>query len=198
MFLAMNKMRTYHFLSASQLCPALLLTSLLIACGTLPSQSVKAEDVAAASKQYDKIMSLEGDWFLVDASELDEVSATEQGEPFVTYAISSAGNSVVEKLFAGQESEMTTVYYMEDGALSMAHYCSIGNRPYMTAVSSQDEDIVFELVRVDNMSDVNDLHISGLWIEFLSENEMIAHWSSTQDQKPNEMASNFRVIRNPK
>ena len=197
MLFAMNKMRTYHFLSASQLCLALLLTSLWIACGNLSSQSVKAEDVAAASKQYDKIMSLEGNWFLVDASEPDEVSATEQGEPFVTYAISSAGNSVVEKLFAGQEAEMTTVYYMEDGALSMAHYCSIGNRPYMTAVPSQDEDIVFELVRVDNMPNVNDLHISGLWIEFLSENEMIAHWSSTENQQPNEMAADFRVIRKP-
>jgi hypothetical protein len=184
----MNKMRTSHSLCLAQLCPALLLSSFLIACGNLPSQSVKAEDAAAASKQYDKIMSLEGDWYLV---------GEEQEQPFVTYEISSAGNSVVEKLFAGQEQEMTTIYYMEDGALSMAHYCSIGNRPHMTAVPSQDEDIVFELVRVENMANVNDLHISGLWIEFFNENEMTAHWSSTQDQKLNEMATDFRVMRRP-
>ena len=166
------------------------------ACGSLPSQSEHAADIAVANKQYNRIMSLVGDWFLVDGNQLGQVIEVEQGQPFITYEISSAGNSVVEKLFAGQEKEMTTVYYMDDGALSLAHYCSLGNRPYMTEASSQDGNISFELVRVENMLDANDVHISSHSIEFLGENEMIAHWSSTKDQKPNK-SSAFRVMRNP-
>lgn len=102
--------------------------------------------------------------------------------PFLTYATSAAENCVIEKLFAGQTKEMTTVYFLDKGQLSMHHYCSLGNQPSMVAVPAEGDEIVFQLLAVGNMSDPNDLHISSHSLKFTGEDMLTALWGATKEQ----------------
>jgi hypothetical protein len=163
-------------------------------CNNPPTRPHGLNDVALSESQYEHIQSLAGEWHLVGGSQLGNEIEADTNRAFITYEVSSAGNSVIEKLFVGQEGEMTTVYHMEDGQLVMVHYCSLGNQPYMVAVPSENADIVFELVRVGNMKSKNDLHISSHSMEFHSDDEMTQHWGSTKDQQATE-SMGFKVKR---
>jgi len=48
---------------------------------------------------------------------------------------------VIEKLFAGQPKEMTTIYHLDGGQLVLAHYCSLGNQPHMVAVPGRQDEL---------------------------------------------------------
>ncbi len=147
-----------------------------------------------AAVQFEKIKSLVGQWYLVGGKQLGRELEPKPDEPFVTYAESAGGHCVIEKLFVGQPKEMTTVYHLDGDRLVLAHYCSLGNQPHMVAIPSGENEISFELVKVGNMINQNDLHISSHSLEFVSNDELTAHWSATKDQKP---ASNslFKVKR---
>ena len=143
--------------------------------------------------QFEKIKELKGDWYLVGGNQLGKELEANPNEPFVTYEISAGGHCVIEKLFVGQPKEMTTIYHMDNGQLAMAHYCSLGNQPHMVAVKGDDQNIIFQLTKVGNMSHPNDLHISSHSLDF-GNNELTAHWGATKDQKP-ASTSRFRVKR---
>ena len=152
----------------------------------LPSQGVKAPgskvDGELSERQFEKIKSLVGNWYLTGGNQLGKELEPDLEVPFLTYATSAAGNCVIEKLFAGQTKEMTTVYFLDNGQLSMHHYCSLGNQPSMVAVPSAVDEIVFELLAVGNMSDPNDLHISSHSLKFEGEDILTAHWGATKEQ----------------
>jgi hypothetical protein len=154
----------------------------------LPTQGVKAlastVDVKLSERQFEKIKSLVGNWYLTGGNQLGKELEPDPEFPFLTYAASAAGNCVIEKLFSGQAKEMTTVYFVDNGQLSMHHYCSLGNQPSMVAVPSAGDEIVFELVAVGNMSDPNDLHISSHSLKFDGEDTLTAHWGATKGKTP--------------
>ena len=152
----------------------------------LPTQSVKARestvDVKLSERQFEKIKSLVGNWYLTGGNQLGKELEPDPEVPFLTYATSAAENCVIEKLFAGQTKEMTTVYFLDKGQLSMHHYCSLGNQPSMVAVPAEGDEIVFQLLAVGNMSDPNDLHISSHSLKFTGEDTLTALWGATKEQ----------------
>ena len=152
----------------------------------LPTQSVKAlestVDVKLSERQFEKIKSLVGNWYLTGGNQLGKELEPDPEVPFLTYATSAAENCVIEKLFAGQTKEMTTVYFLDKGQLSMHHYCSLGNQPSMVAVPAEGDEIVFQLLAVGNMSDPNDLHISSHSLKFTGEDMLTALWGATKEQ----------------
>ena len=152
----------------------------------LPTQSVKAlestVDVKLSERQFEKIKSLVGNWYLTGGNQLGKELEPDPEVPFLTYATSAAENCVIEKLFAGQTKEMTTVYFLDKGQLSIHHYCSLGNQPSMVAVPAEGDEIVFQLLAVGNMSDPNDLHISSHSLKFTGEDTLTALWGATKEQ----------------
>ncbi|MGI9496058.1 MAG: hypothetical protein ACR2NK_08415 [Mariniblastus sp.] len=152
----------------------------------LPTQSVKAlestVDVKLSERQFEKIKSLVGNWYLTGGNQLGKELEPDPEVPFLTYATSAAENCVIEKLFAGQTKEVTTVYFLDKGQLSMHHYCSLGNQPSMVAVPAEGDEIVFQLLAVGNMSDPNDLHISSHSLKFTGEDTLTALWGATKEQ----------------
>ena len=160
------------------------------------SSQVAMEEVAApgrppvvqssgpsAVEQFERIKLLVGQWYLTGGNQLGRELELNSDEPFVTYAESAGGHCVIEKLFVGQPKEMTTVYYLDGDRLALAHYCSLGNQPHMVATPNGKDEISFELVKVGNMFNDNDLHISSHSLEFVAKDELTAHWSATKDQK---------------
>lgn len=118
----------------TQFLPMLLLGLAVIGCSKvtreseqeiLPSQGVKSlentVDGELSERQFEKIKSLVGNWYLTGGNQLGKELEPDLEVPFLTYATSAAGNCVIEKLFAGQTKEMTTVYFLDNGQLSMHH-----------------------------------------------------------------------------
>lgn len=155
---------------------------------TLPTKIVgslaSTVDVELSERQFEKIKSLAGNWYLTGGNQLGKELEPNPEDRFLTYATSAAGHCVIEKLFAGQTKEMTTVYFIDNGQLAMHHYCSLGSQPLMVAVAEEGDEIVFRLLTVGNMSDPNDLHISSHSLEFKGENTLTAHWGATKEQTP--------------
>jgi hypothetical protein len=102
----------------------------------------------------------------------------------VVYRLTSAGSAVEERLMVGTPEEMVDMYYDEDGALKMTHYCALGNRPRMAAHEASAERIVLEMGPSPGIDPARDLHMHSLTLEFPARNRLIQRWTSYRDGKP--------------
>jgi len=169
-------------LNATLLSASVLL--LTAACQSSQGGPVSLELRAASAENYERIKALEGDWYLVSGVRLGKEVEADLENPFITYEVSSAGHSVIEKLFAGQPGEMTSVYYMDEGLLKMDHYCSLGNQPRMFAIPGAEGEAAFAVGEVGNFPDEDALYISSHSLEFNGPNELTAHWGATEAGAP--------------
>ena len=178
----------------------ILVMTILVSC----KDTVKIEPVIEkatsedhskiSASQFEKIKSLEGEWYLVNEEAMLKYGPLDR--PFITYDITSAGNAVIEKLFFEGEKEMTTVYHRDLDDLVMTHYCTLGNQPFFIANPSPSDSLIsFDFVKLGNMNDANEAHIHRHELEFISENEMIAHWGTWKDQAPFGKDRAFHVIK---
>ena len=95
-----------------------------------------------------------------------------------TYELTSAGNAIVERLFAGQPHEMVTVYYDFKGKLSMTHYCSLGNQPHMELMNPGENSMMFVLSKKNpNLASVKETHMHSLTISFDSKDSITHTWT---------------------
>ncbi len=156
----------------------------------IPGCNARQQIVASQSEQmaseadYERIKSLSGDWYLVGGERLGKKVEPNLEEPFMSYAVSSGGHSVIEKLFVNKPNEMVSIYYLNMGRLNMDHYCSLNNQPRMVAVPGDGNDIDFQMVEISNLPDRNDLHISSHTLELNGPDELTVYWGATEDGKP--------------
>ncbi len=95
-----------------------------------------------------------------------------------TYELTSAGNAIVERLFAGQPHEMVTVYHDFGGKLSMTHYCSLGNQPHMDLVNPDDSSMMFVLSeKTPNLSSIEETHMHALKISRDGKDSITHTWT---------------------
>ncbi|MCE9594212.1 MAG: hypothetical protein K8S98_08460 [Planctomycetes bacterium] len=138
---------------------------------TMPPEQAKAA--------FERLKSLEGRW---------TGQANHGGDPFpveVTYHVTAAGSAVEEKLFAGTEHEMVTMYHMDGEHLMLTHYCAAGNQPSMVARWDPNMDVIkFTFVGATNMKSENEMHMHSGVIRFLGSDNLEATWSGMSDGKP--------------
>jgi hypothetical protein len=95
-----------------------------------------------------------------------------------TYELTSAGNAILERLFAGLPHEMVTVYHDSNGKLTMTHYCSLGNQPHMELRNPGENNMLFVLVEKNHgLSSVNETHMHALKISFDDKDSITHTWS---------------------
>jgi hypothetical protein len=95
-----------------------------------------------------------------------------------TYELTSAGNAIIERLFAGQPHEMVTVYHDFKGKLSMTHYCSLGNQPHMDLVNPGEAAMMFVLSKKSpNLSSVKETHMHALMISMDGKDSITHTWT---------------------
>jgi len=95
-----------------------------------------------------------------------------------TYELTSAGNAIVERLFAGQPHEMVTVYYDFKGKLGMTHYCSLGNQPHMELMNPGENTMTFVLSKKNpNLASLKETHMHSLTISFDSKDAITQTWT---------------------
>ena len=193
--IAVNSSTNYHELMTYAASTVLLIFTMLGIPGCSPAHkhATGTPDRVNCETDFSRLKSLAGDWYLVRGVRLGVKLEANNDEPFINYAVSSGGHSVVEELFVDKPNEMTSVYYLDSGRLMMDHYCSLGNQPRMVAVSGPTNEIPFSLLSVSNMADENDLHISSHSVEFDGPDELTVRWGATQDGEP--MGGSFYTVR---
>jgi len=124
------------------------------------------------SKDFERMKELVGAW----EGKADMGKGMENIK--ATYELTSAGNAIVERLFAGQPHEMVTVYYDFDGRLSMTHYCSLGNQPHMELMNPGENSMMFVLSeKTPNLLSTEETHMHALTISFDGKDSITQTWS---------------------
>lgn len=152
----------------------LLATALLLtACsGTGPRTPESDSKITSpANPQFERVKELVGDWYLIDAEPEDG--------PTATYRLSANETAVVERLFPGERKEMVTMYFVDDGRLTLTHFCALGNQPTMGALSGADpeDEIEFEFLGITDLESPTGMHMHEHVFEFTEDdNRMTSVW----------------------
>ena len=153
---------------------ALFVLSLLAGTGFTgePMHVVKTRPNAG----FEKMKPLVGDW----------KGKSDDGKPVrISYALASDGSVLVEKIDAGSEKEMVTVYYPDGDRLMMTHYCSLHNQPRMRAEAATAESgkLIFDFVDATNMSSPDAMHMHRLAVTFEGKDRFAQEWTWKSGEK---------------
>lgn len=152
----------------------LLLTVLASSAAAAPAEKHEHAKAAPspASRQFEMIASLAGDW----------QGAGEKGgkpQPVKTsFRVTSGGTAVVETMDAGTPHEMTNVYHLVGGKLTMTHYCAMGNAPQMKVVKAGAKSLTFEAVAGNGIDPKTTPHMHGLSYEMADTDHLSATWTT--------------------
>ena len=100
-------------------------TALLLIAAASELFAAELKSSHQASSEFERMKSLVGSW---------KGKADMGGGPMeftVEYRLVSGGSVLEERIFAGTPKEMVTMYFDQNGKLSLTHYCMLGNRPGM-------------------------------------------------------------------
>lgn len=105
----------------------------------------------------------------------------------VEYEVTAGGSAVIERDFPGTPMEMMTVYHDDDGgALTLTHYCMLGNQPQLDLVASTDSVLTFYL-REGSVTPAEAPHMHSLAMTIAPDRlvQDWAMWSDGQEQRSN-------------
>ena len=149
-----------------------LIVFLGLVLGPLAADSGEYKTAVAHSKDFEKMKELVGVW--EGTTDMGKGTQTIKA----TYELTSGGNAILERLFAGLPHEMVTVYHDFNGKLSMTHYCSLGNQPHMELMNPGENNMLFVLSEKNHgLSSLNETHMHALKISFDSRDGITHTWS---------------------
>lgn len=122
--------------------------------------------------EFEKLKGLVGHWEGTSKMGEKEMPVT------ADYTLTSGGTVIEEKLFAGTEHEMTSMYYPEGKAVAMTHYCSMGNRPKMTTKKTTDKTLTLEMKGTDGIKNAKEMHMHAMQLTWNSPTEITHMWTS--------------------
>ncbi len=151
---------------------------LLIAAAPAISETAPATD---APTDLDRFIALAGTW--------EGTVTHNNGEPepaTVTYRVTAGGSAVSETLFADTPHEMLTVFYMDEGKLSLTHYCMLKNQPEMSAVDHEDPNtLAFRFTGGDNIKDPSQgMHMHEAAYTFTDKDHLTSTWVMHHNGEP--------------
>src|SRR3990172_10195955 len=152
------------------------ITIILLALAVGPLASYAGEYQISApvthSRDFEKMKELVGVW----------EGKTDMGKGMqqltITYELTSASNTIVERFAAGTPHEMVTVYHDYKGKLSMTHYCSLGNQPHMELSNPGENNMTFVLSKkTPGLASLNETHMHALTIAFDNKDSITSTWT---------------------
>ena len=165
------------------LCITLCLT--LVSCAGMP-KAPQPGDLTGA-EQLERVKTLVGTWYPADGGE--------DADPIAIYRLSANDNSVVERLFPNQKKEMVTMYFLDDGDLTLTHFCALSNQPTMVAEPGKAGEIWFRFKGITNLGDRNNAHMHEHCLQFHEDpNRLEATWVLWEDDQEKE-ARIFPMVR---
>jgi len=119
---------------------------------------------------FDQLKSLVGEW---------EGTLSKGGTARVSYQLVSGGTALLERLSAGAEPEMVTMYTADGNYLAMTHYCDAGNQPHMrTGPATHASNVFsFNFVSATNLASPEAGHMDHLVITLLDKDHFSQAWT---------------------
>lgn len=168
---------------------SLLLTLFLIASTAAFTQNNAAPKAppTEAQKSFDQLKSLAGTW---EGKVTTTPSSPDMDGAIldVTMRVTSRGNALVHELQeantpldATKYDHPVTMFYLDEGRLTLTHYCDAGNRPRMVATTLPDGKIDFEFAGIsgDKM-----YHMHHSTFTIVDANHHIEEWTFMMGDKP--------------
>jgi hypothetical protein len=151
---------------------ALVAGAYLLFAGLLPAFAGEAPSLPySGSREFERVKALVGAWEGV-------AKMHNQAEKVrVEYRLSSGGSAVVENLFPGTPHEMISVYYDNQGQLTMTHYCALRNQPRMKLEKADDRSLYFNFVDGTNIDPTKDAYMGSLTLSFVDKDHIIQKWT---------------------
>jgi hypothetical protein len=146
---------------------------------------------------FERMKLLAGDWVL-EAQPASAGQARPAGgdKPAVTcrYRVTSGGTAIEEVLFPATPHEMVTMYYVDQGVLTLVHYCAVGNQPRMQAQAGESPDkLVFKFAGGSNLDPARDGHMHDLTLTLFDQDHLRAEWAYWKDGRQAEVETfNFK------
>jgi hypothetical protein len=136
-----------------------------------------------AQKSFDSLKTLAGSWqgTLTTTPKQADVDGKQAQ---ITLRVTSMGNALAHEAHIDTRSDHPlTVFYMDDGRLTLTHYCDAGNRPRMVAKPSGDgKTVEFEFLDVAGSTEYGHMHHSV--ITMIDANHHIEDWTFMVGDKP--------------
>jgi len=161
-----------------------ILAGCIVLLASAPLSVIGEEEVHtpyAGSKAFQQMKQLAGNW----EGTVDMGKGPQKIK--ASYRVSSAGSVLVETIFEGTPNEMVTIYHDEDEALSMTHYCMLGNRPEMDLTESNDSQLSFVLAKDAAIDVPNEPHMHALTITFQDDNKIDHAWTFLENGQEKEV-----------
>jgi hypothetical protein len=127
---------------------------------------------AKTNRTFDQMKQLIGTWEGMTKMGDKETQVT------ATYEMTSGGNAIIERLFAGTPHEMISIYHPEGNTVAMTHYCMMGNQPKMKVKKSDEKSVTFEMVGNTGLSSPKEMHMHGLNMTWISPTSISQEWTS--------------------
>lgn len=121
--------------------------------------------------EFDKLKSLVGTW--KGTADMHGKSTEVKN----TFELTSAGTAILEKICAGSDHEMLSVYCSEGGKMAMTHYCSVGNQPKMVLKKATDNELVFEMKGTTGIGSKKEMHMHAMTITWKDKDHITESWS---------------------
>ncbi|MFZ0632475.1 MAG: hypothetical protein WA399_07760 [Acidobacteriaceae bacterium] len=134
--------------------------------GALPANSIT--EIA-----FGKLKGLSGTW--TGQVTTDPPNPEINGPIQVTMRVASAGNVVMHEIAPGGIPEPTMIY-LEDGRLTLVHYCEAGNRPRLIAVRSTNPNAV-EFRFVDISGSKSPVYLESFVFTIIDANHHAEDWT---------------------
>jgi hypothetical protein len=131
-----------------------------------------AEEARAA---FERFKALEGKW---------RGKSTKGWEEDLNYRVIAGGSAVLGTSFDAHPGEtMATLFYLNDGALELTHYCVAKNAPHLraTTIAEGGRRIEFTFVDGANLSDRNRGHMDRAVFRFLPDGRVSSRWTWYQN-----------------
>jgi hypothetical protein len=150
--------------------------------GPVPAHRTHPDGQAA----FDYLKELEGRWV---------VQGGQEGPFGWEFDVTSRGSVVVERLKVGTDTEMTTVYHLDNGTLVGAHYCQLGNQPRLTAVDTDAEEDLHFVCDGDVASTGShaELHMHG--VHFEKDGERLSIWMDMLENGEVAFQTSYDLVR---
>jgi len=128
--------------------------------------------VSPPTAAFEQLKSLAGEW---------EGKNTRGQAVTMSYEVVAAGSVLMERLKPEGQSEMVTMYTLDDDRIVVTHFCSEGNQPIMQTapITAATGTYKFDLVRVSGMRSADEVHMAGLTLTIEDRNHLMQVWGVT-------------------
>lgn len=146
-----------------------LLTVSAVAYGQSPGKPIASSDAQAA---FDLMKTLAGTW---QGSITTDNPAWSTDKPMpLSIRVASHGNALIHELDTGGPE--VTMFYLENGRLTLMHYCDFGNRPHMVSQPSTDsKGIEFDLAEFSGGDQIG--HVSHAVFTIIDSSHHVEDWT---------------------